>query len=151
MSILTRSFCLIKFPLVCSLFPSSHRHRSCRFSAGSLLLRCDVECRSQFCSQFHFFFNFQMQFDILVPFSLWTLKPLTWPYHLILKSLPVLPTYCFISFFVVTVALQITFSVRHLFLSGHRFLFLQLQSDFSVSEFFLSSFSLLCKVFLLCP
>ena len=74
-----------------------------------------------------------------------------WPCHLVLNGPPVLPMYYFISFFVVTVALYITFFVRHLLSIGHWFLSLQLQSYLSVSVFYPSNFFMLRKVFLLCP
>ena len=54
------------------------------------------------------------------------------------------PYVLFYFVFVVTVALYITFFVRHLLSNGHWFLSLQLQSDLSVSVFFLSNFSILC-------
>ena len=85
-----------------------------------------------------------------MPFSLCTLKSLTCPYHLFLNGSFVLPIYCFVLFFVVTVALYITLFVRNLFSSGHWLLSLQLQSDLSVSVFFILNFSMLRKVFLLC-
>ena len=83
---------------------------------------------------FLMFLNFQMYFGNSVPFSLCNLKSLTQPYHPILKGQSMVPKYCFISFFVVTVALQITFLIRNLFLSWHWFLSLQLQKDLFVSS-----------------